>query len=133
MFSNCVTTTDRGSVGEARAIYEFVKCGWVVSKPINDKAKYDLIVDDGNTLQRVQVKTSTKKTSSGGYEVRMESSYANRNHSVRTPRSDDDYDILFVLIETGEAWVIPVADLNGAKSSIVVGSPTCKWQQFKVG
>lgn len=130
MFRNCVTTTDRGSLGEARAIYEYVKLGYIVSTPINDKAKYDLIVDTGTELLKVQVKTTTKKKDKG-YEVRLESSYANRNSSVRTPREDADYDLLFVLDELGNAWSIPVAGLNGAKTGIVVGNT--KYNEYKVG
>lgn len=129
MFNHCVSTTDRGSVGEARAIYEFVKRGWIVSTPINDKAKYDLVVDDNTRLLKVQVKTTTKKTPSGGYEVRLESSYANRNNSVRTPRSDADYDAVFILAETGDVWFIPTSDLEDARSSVVVG--TLRWEKYK--
>lgn len=129
MFQYCSNTTDRGSVGEARAIYEFVRRGWVVSTPINDKAKYDLIVDDGVSLRKVQVKTTTKTTPSGGYEVRIESSYANRNESVRAPRDDTDYDALFVMSDSGDVWFIPAIDLGDARSSIVVG--TAKWESYK--
>lgn len=130
VFKHCNNTTERGSVGETRAIYEFVSLGWVVSKPVNDKAKYDLIVDDHHTLRKVQVKTSTKKTRSGGFEVRMETSYANRNISVRKTRNETDYDVLFVLVETGDAWLIPVEQLNGAQSCIVVGCK--KWDEYKL-
>ena len=50
----------QGDVGEARAIYEFTKLGYQVSVPLAAHCPYDLIIDDGEKLQRVQVKTSQR-------------------------------------------------------------------------
>ena len=131
MFQNATTTTAQGDVGEARAIYEYVKMGYVVSKPINDKAKYDLIIDTDDGLKRVQVKTSSREpTQSGGYQVKIDSGYANHNESVSKGREDGDYDILFILLHTGDAWSIPVEEIGDSRTQLVVG--TKKYAPFQL-
>ena len=84
LFDESITTSEQGDIGEARAIYEFVKLGYVVSKPINDKAKYDLIIDTGDCLKRVQVKTSRHRkpgSSDGCYALSISTKYSNRNNT----------------------------------------------------
>lgn len=131
IFEHCTTSTAQGDIGEARAIYEFVKRGWVVSKPINDKAKYDLIVDDGVSLKRVQVKTSQcKSRTSGGYTVNLQTKYSGANQSKQTSREDSDYDALFALTEEDDAWFIPVEAMVGTKTALTVG--TKKYAQYKL-
>ena len=49
---------DRGDETEARAIRDLVSSGSSVSIPFGDNDKYDLIVDDGENLYRVQCKTA---------------------------------------------------------------------------
>ncbi|WP_226005067.1 group I intron-associated PD-(D/E)XK endonuclease [Natrinema salinisoli] len=46
-----------GDETEARALSELVACGYSVSVPFGDNDKYDLVVDDGTELHRVQCKT----------------------------------------------------------------------------
>ena len=46
-----------GDETEARALSELVACGYSVSVPFGDNDKYDLIVDDGTTLYKIQCKT----------------------------------------------------------------------------
>ncbi|QCS44025.1 group I intron-associated PD-(D/E)XK endonuclease [Natrinema versiforme] len=46
-----------GDETEARAISELIASGYSVSIPFGDNDKYDLIVDDGTDLYRIQCKT----------------------------------------------------------------------------
>ena len=52
MFENATTRTKQGDIGEARAIYEYTRLGYGVSRTLFDSCRYDLIIDDGSTLQR---------------------------------------------------------------------------------
>lgn len=49
---------DKGDETEARAIHELISNGYGVSVPFGDNDKYDLVVDDGTSLYRVQCKTA---------------------------------------------------------------------------
>ena len=53
-----MNTVGIGDVGEAIAVVEFTQQGFMVSKPLSNNARYDLIVDKDNKLYRVQVKTT---------------------------------------------------------------------------
>lgn len=58
MSSGAENTKDRGDETEAAIINELVANGHSVSLPFGDSDKYDLIVDDGAALHRVQCKTA---------------------------------------------------------------------------
>lgn len=130
LFENANTYTRQGDIGEARAIYEYTRLGYVVLRTIFDSAKYDLVVDDGNSLKRVQVKTSYNQKSHGGFEVSLKTSGGNTKVNTIHPRSDDDYDIVFVLTSDNRCWSIPVEHLNGAKHSLIVGGT--KYKEYEI-
>jgi Holliday junction resolvase-like predicted endonuclease len=46
-----------GKLSELVVATELVRAGYSVSIPIGERCRYDLIIDDGNALARVQVKT----------------------------------------------------------------------------
>ena len=46
-----------GDETEARAISKLISCGYSVSIPFGDNDKYDLVVDTGDDLYRIQCKT----------------------------------------------------------------------------
>lgn len=49
---------DVGDETEAAIISKLIAAGYSVSIPFGDNDKYDLVVDDGGTLHRVQCKTA---------------------------------------------------------------------------
>ena len=53
-----MNTVSIGDIGEAMAIADFTKAGFVVSAPLSNNARYDLIIDNGEKIYRVQVKTT---------------------------------------------------------------------------
>lgn len=121
IFNNATTWTKQGDIGEARAIYEYTKLGYGVSKPLNDSMKYDLIIDKNGELFKVQVKTTKFKNEKGIYYASLKTSGGNRSGNNIKNREDSDYDILFVLTETDKCYSIPVTSIK-AKSNIALGS-----------
>jgi PD-(D/E)XK endonuclease len=49
-------TQRKGDIATARAIARFTAMGYDVAIPLTESAAYDLIVDDGERLVRVQCK-----------------------------------------------------------------------------
>ncbi len=127
VFDNAENTKKQGDIGESRAIYEYTRLGWVVCKPLCDSAKYDLIIERCGKLKRVQVKTSSQKKN-GTCEVGLRTTGGNRSFHTARLREDDDYDELFVMIDTGECWMIPNDKLG--INSITVSSS--KFNNYKV-
>ena len=130
MFEGSKTLTDQGNIGEASAIFEFVKKGWVVSKPLFVNSKYDLIVDTGEKLFRVSVKTSGY-SKGDGFEVNLATRGGNSSKNTIKSRQKNDFDLLFVLVDNGDCYLIPSVDLGEAKYAIVVGRT--KYNEFKFG
>lgn len=127
---NTVVSKAQGNVGVARAVYEYTKKGYTVLAPLSDSDKYDLVVDDGSSLLKVQVKTSRCIAQSGGYSVNLKTSGGNTKINTIRRRSPTDYDLLFVLTENGKCWNIPALALGDAGSSIVVGAS--KYAEFEI-
>ena len=119
----------QGDLGVARAVYEYTRLGYTVLAPLSDSDKYDLVVDDGEKLLRVQVKTSRQNnatmnhTSKGrtGYSVNLATRGGNTKNNVIRRREDGDYDLLFILLEDGRAWSIPCSAIK-ARITICVGA-----------
>ena len=120
----------QGNIGAARAVYEFTKMGYTVLVPLSDSDKYDIVVDNGMDLLKVQVKTSQYKSTSGGYSVNLKTSGGNTKSNTIIKRKEGDYDLLFVLTELGDCWIIPETALDGAGNSIVVGAK--KYNEYKL-
>lgn len=61
--SKCVlnmNSKDTGNLGEHLAILECLKLGIIVSRPLGDNARYDLILDINGKLLTAQVKTNNR-------------------------------------------------------------------------
>lgn len=131
IFENAINTSRKGDIGESRAIYEYTKLGYVVSRTLFDSAKYDLVIDDGNGLIKVQVKTTTIQTgkNKNGWQVELRTATSsNRFFSHRT-REDNDYDIIFVMTGDDRCWSIPMSCVD-SKSGITVGNK--KYHEFEI-
>jgi hypothetical protein len=57
-------TKDRGDETEAKAIQTLISNGYSVSIPFGDNDKYDLVLDDGENLYRIQCKTAWRNKES---------------------------------------------------------------------
>lgn len=132
MFECSKDWSRQGDVGEARAIYEFTKLGYTVSRPLHTHVPYDLIVDKDGVLSRVQVKTSTyvARESTQSYQVQMATSGGNtRRHNIK--KFDTALiDLVFVLTADDRCWIIPAVELQTVSHSMLVGTP--KYEQYQI-
>lgn len=58
-----MNSKDIGNLGEHLAILEFLKRGIVVSRPLGDNSRYDLVLEILGILYTCQVKTTNSATS----------------------------------------------------------------------
>lgn len=115
MFSE-LSKVSQGCVGLGHAIAHFVAKGQTVSLPLIDNQDYDLIVDEGGILKRVQVKTSGTKGKSGHYEVQLKSVRPNRTGNTIKRFDPLTVDYLFVLLCNGDRYVLPCSEVNSGCS-----------------
>ncbi len=106
----------------AQAISYYTIKGYTVSIPLNDTQEYDIIVEFPDGLKRVQVKTTRCKAPSGKYVVNLRtmSGYKDR-YEYRI----GDYDILFVVDETGATYEFDKEDIKSYKNSITLPLKHC--------
>lgn len=101
-WARSVTAKRRGEVAEAAFMAKASRMGFGVAKPWGDSDRYDFIVDTGERLQRVQVKSAYAPGQDGGY------SFHAHGHTLRAYRADE-IDALVAYVVPEDAWyVFPV-------------------------
>jgi hypothetical protein len=120
----------RGEIGEAAFLSKAASMGFGVSKPWGDSDRYDLVVDVGGRMLRVQVKSAHCVSASpgGGYHFRA-------CPHKRVPYRDDEIDILVAYIVPEDIWyVFPASAFNTMKSMRLFprqGKKTSKFEQYR--
>lgn len=102
----------QGDTTELRFMLLNNELGYIVSKPFGDNAKYDLIVDTGDELQRVQVKSTKRKETSSGMDCY--NCLVCSGSDSKQQYSDRDIDYIAIYVIPENAWYkIPVKEING--------------------
>ena len=94
------TTQRKGDIAVSQAIARFTKTGYDVALPLTESAAYDLIVDTGKGLKRVQVRYSSVK------EVALRRIHSNSKGYVVKKTRANAYDWLYILKNTDEEYLI---------------------------
>lgn len=91
-----ITTNVKGQLATSKAEIRAFELGYLPSRPLYD-ARYDLVIDDGKSLLRVQVKYADAKptNSMGAVVVKLE--YETRRKKVHTYKNNE-VDALVVYI-----------------------------------
>jgi hypothetical protein len=116
-------TKSKGDISELRVAVELTKLGYLISKPLGENQRYDLIADDGQRLHRVQVKTGRVR---GG--VIMFSCCSTHGHrrtgNLATRPYTGQIELLAVYCpDTEKVYVVPEADLTRTKIQLRLVAP----------
>jgi PD-(D/E)XK endonuclease len=95
-------TQRKGDSATSPAIATFTRLGFDVSIPLTESAAYDLVVDDGGELLRVQCKF----VASRARQVDLRRIHSNSSGYVVKPTLVGSYDWLFVLDGEGAEYLI---------------------------
>jgi hypothetical protein len=100
----------RGEMAEAAFVAKATALGYAVAKPWGESSRYDLIVDCGRKLLRVQVKSAHRAGEHGGYTFHAHgNSYA--------AYGKDEIDLLVAYVVPEDAWyVFPVREFRKYKA-----------------
>jgi PD-(D/E)XK endonuclease len=93
-------TQRKGDIATARAVASFTAMDYDVSIPLTESAAYDLIVDDGRELYRVQCKYAASR------EVDLRRIHTNAGGYVVKPVAPNAYDWLYVLRPDGSEYLL---------------------------
>jgi hypothetical protein len=95
----------KGDVAEANAVARLIELGHIVSKPANDHAPYDIVVDNGDGFKAVQVKHAKLKNGSITANLRRQSMSANGLKSSTYGGDEIDAYIIYCPTTNGVYWV----------------------------
>lgn len=119
-----MNTKQQGDIGVAVAISYYSRQGFAVSIPLTDNTRYDLLVDTGEELIRVQCK-STKYKDNNKYRVQLATNGGNQSWSGVVKKLDAvEIDRLFVYCFDGTCYEFG-PDEFANKSAMILG-PTKK-------
>lgn len=98
---------EQGLLGLTDAIAWFGANGYLVNLPLIDAQPYDLVVDDGQRLQRVQVKTTTQRAANDTFQVQL--CTRGGNQSFHTTKYFDPavVELLYVLTDAEDRYLLP--------------------------
>jgi len=94
------TTQRKGDIAVVKAISRFTLMGYDVALPLTESAAYDVIIDIGGELKRVQVRYSSAR------QIPLRRIHSNSNGYVVKKTKDDSYDWLYVYKSDGAEYLI---------------------------
>ncbi|MFA9446213.1 group I intron-associated PD-(D/E)XK endonuclease [Egicoccus sp. AB-alg6-2] len=118
---------EQGLIGVTDAIGWFGRRGWSLSVPLIDSQPYDLVVDDGERLHRVQVKTTTYRTRYGVYVVSLATRGGNQSFHTSKPFDHAAVDLLYVLAEGRSRYLIPSGAFR-SRTTLNLGTSMAAYQ-----
>ena len=127
MFKNAINWKKQGDVGMCYAMAYYSKLGWTISIPITDSQDYDLIVDNGVTLLKVQVKTTNQISEYGIPVVSLKTNGGNKSGYTSKNFDENKCDLVFCMTKNAEFYSIPRKEIT-SKSTISLGEKFLPWK-----
>jgi hypothetical protein len=123
------TIGDRTTLAVLAALYEL---GYLIFVPFGENTRYDLVIDDGEKLHRVQCKTGRLRN--GAVKFATCSSYAHHpNPKMITRDYKGEIDLFAVYCpETTDVYLIPIEDVDTNRRASLRVLPSRNNQQKRI-
>lgn len=109
-----LTTQQKGITTEMFVAAYLLKLGYNVSQPFCQDSKYDLIVDTGNNLLRLQVKTARQQNEKSiTFNCRSTTKNSITNKSRTYTKDDIDF---FATYWNNKVYLVPVGQCSSQKT-----------------
>ena len=112
------TTQQKGNITEQKCFLKCLEYGYNISKPIFDNARYDFILDTGEHLLRIQVKTSTwldEEHTAFSFNGYSQHSIGHGNKRMKYTKEEIDY----FMTEKDNLFYLYPASLGGFTQKIL--------------
>lgn len=106
----------KGLVTELQCQCFFTSLKYNISIPLGEDCKYDFILDIGNKLLRIQVKTCHQEEN--GIEFSTKSTYLTSKGSISSSYMKDDIDF-FATYYNNNCYLIPVEQCGGSSKKLL--------------
>lgn len=107
-----MNSKEKGDIAVGKAISYYLSQIKEVLLPIGDKQKYDLVVDNGVELKRVQCKYTSYKTPHGIYSASIRQTGGNQSYHIAKKYNKEDFDTLFIVTEINDMYEIPFNEIK---------------------
>ena len=119
---------EKGDIAASHAIHYFMTNGYEVCLPIGDKRPYDLVVEQGGILQRVQVKYAGWYVGDKKYKAALRTMGGNQSFHTSKKYEETDFDLLFIYVANGRKFLIPWKHLTNRNSVTIETSKFAKYE-----
>ena len=99
-----------GASSELYIAYKATQSKFIVSYPLFTQSKYDLLIDTGKKILKIQVKTAVESSARGSRFIQIR--LGGCGHPEYKER-DFDY---VAMVFKGQVWVLPYTDVEGHKT-----------------
>ena len=105
-------TTTVGNLSEAKILVALIEARYIVARPFGDGCRYDYVIDDGETLQRVQCKTGSLKNGCVVFNA-----FSVAGNSNGKPQGYADAADLFAVYcpDNDQVYLVPIARVGASK------------------
>ena len=109
----------KADIAESAVLTELLKRGFRVLRPVGDRLPYDLALDLGSRVCRIQVKAAWFDRSKGLHAVDARRTKTNRRVMLRARYENEDFDFAILYLEDSRVfYVMPAAVFNSYSSTI---------------
>ena len=113
-----------GNCGELIAAQKCIQHGYSVSFPYGNSSHYDMLIDNGKKISRIQVKTVTPKKKillAGLFRSCYSKELGKNNRSKRVRYTEDEIDAFIVVnSETSDCYWIEIDDSRITPSGNII-------------
>lgn len=115
----------KGTVSEAEFIVQALKRNLIVSKPFDTDCSYDFIVDSGNNLIRIQVKSCSAKDKNGYPVIELRK----MRNGIRKFYTKNEIDFFAIHLTEENLWyILPIK--SAPKNGIIKASLEGKYKTY---
>lgn len=111
---------EKGEISEAKITAELIEEGYTVLQPFGENTRYDLVIDDGNSLKKIQCKSAWKFDEDGkSIKFKTRSVRTNASGTTNDPYTKDEIDI-FAVYYSGrdEVYMVPVEETPSSSMTL---------------
>jgi hypothetical protein len=109
----------KSDIAESAVLTELLKRGFSVLKPVGDRLPYDIALDSGGKLVRIQVKSAWFSKEAGCHIVDVRRTKTNRRHMLRKLYGAQDFDFAVIYLNDLDVfYVMPVSVFTSFGSTI---------------
>lgn len=106
-------------------MHRAMEAGLTVLKPYGDHAPYDVVIDNGRAMLKIQVKSVRKKLRSGLYQVQT------KHGATQRPYRRGEVDFVAAYIIADRLWfIVPIQEFAG-RTAFYIRINESRYEQYR--